>query len=101
MEEAAAEDPKSLIDAILTPVMLEEATVERLTEVKIEVVSAIERIGYLMRHITSMYGSDRQRQMAEAEVFRLKQRIVSLSEEEIGKAIAMATNLYTPVAAEI
>lgn len=69
---------------------------ESLEDIQRRMNSNAQRMLYLLPYLAGMYYTDQQRQMAEAQLFRLQLEQDQLIEQQRG-AINMAVELYRPV----
>lgn len=97
MEESSPDNSRALINDAFGPAILETAVVDRLEEVREDINAAIQRIEQLMQYVAGLYTDDRQRQLAEKEVFRLKQLVQRYATEALPGALDLPTNLYSKV----
>lgn len=91
-----ADTQKDADDSLTDTFLVTEITEENDASVD-EINSIFRRIKYLMVYVRGMYSEDRQRKMAEAEIYRLRIDLVALIDRYIGET-NMLIDMHQPFA---
>ena len=72
------------VDSALNPGQVGDSTLEVARGIWEKIQSDVERMQYLVPHITNIYRSDQERRLAEAQLLRLQQEVVELANSLVG-----------------